>query len=275
MGSGASGIKGGGGGGAAIREFDEAFKAGKDFEAVNGVDHDMRTVSRTTQAEWDNYVAGFGSDPTATEEYDIMRQYSSIPNAKGAVVSGYIRTQNSFAINEALYDPANAGKSIDQIFTRSSDKQTIKTLDRLIDTHSTPADASYTRFCSANALKNTFGFSDAQMAIISNAPNMTKSELAQLNKALSGSTSYNASYTSVSANRSLNAFKNPNASHSSGMIFERKISTPKGTKAFAAKKNAQESEVIFGRNAETAFGRLSVASDGHIVFHEGFTGYRK
>ena len=279
MAKGASKISGGGGGTPAqanpFQDYPEAFAPGKDFQAVGGVNHSMRTVSRMTQAEWDQYSAPMNAGTTAQQESDIIRQYSSTPNADGGYITGYVRTQNAFFINKTLYNPGNDNKSVDQMFKRKADVNTVNTMDKLIAGHSTPADASYTRFSSEGAIQATFGFSNAQMAMIKQAPNMNATQLAQLNKALAGTTSYSSAFTSTSANRSLNAFSNPSAPQSRGFIFERKINVPKGTKAYAPKNNAQESEVIFGRHANTRFRHISISSDGHIVLHESFDGYGK
>lgn len=276
MGRGSSGLgkKSGGGAPAAPQDFPEAFAPRKDFQAVGGVDHSARTVSRTTQGEWDQYSASMNSGISTTDENAIMRQFSNTPNSQGAYVTGYVRTQNSFAINAALYDPANDGKTDAQIFKRAADRRTVKALDKAINNHTTPADASYTRFCSPNAIQATFGLTAADMQVLQNATSMTPSQLAKLNRSLAGSKSSSKAYTSTSANRSLNAFSNPNAKQSKGFIFERKISVPKGTKAYAPKKNAQESEVIFGRGMSTKLTGISVSSDGHIVIHEMFDGYK-
>lgn len=273
MGRGSSGIGRGSGGGNSQGDFPEAFAPGKDFQAVGGVNHSTRTVSRMTQAEWDQYSAALNSGASTTDENAIMRQFSSTPNADGAFVTGYVRTQNAFTINKTLYDPANNGKTIDQMFSRAADRKTVKTLDKQIKNHTTQADASYTRFSSPGGVQGAFGLTNQQMQILQQAPNMTPSQLRQLNRALGGSISFSKAYTSTSANRSLNAFSNPNAKQSRGFVFERKLNVPKGTNAFAPRKNAQESEVIFGRGMQTRLTSVSIASDGHIVLHETFDGY--
>lgn len=286
MGRGSSKAGGGGGGGIPaptpaptptpnpIQDFPEAFHDGKDYQAVNGVDHNSRTVSRTTQREWDAYANPMNNGVTAADEYAISRQFSWTPNHQGDNVSGYVRTRNSFAINEILYDPKNAGKSVDQMFKRQEDRDTVRALDKAISNNTTQADGSYTRFCSESSVQRAFGLTNAQMALLKNAPNMTQSELAQLNKSLAGTKTYSAAYTSTSANRSLNAFGNPRASQSKGYIFERKLNAKQGTNAWAPRNNAQESETIFGRHMRTGFMGISVASDGHIVIHEAFEEYR-
>lgn len=279
MGRGRSGLgggSGGGGGAGAIKDFPEAFAPGKDFLAVGGVDHVARTVSRTTQGEWDKYANAMNNGVTATDENSIMgtRNFRLTPNANGDYVTGYVRTCNSFAINAALYDPNNAGKPISKIFKRKADRDTIKALDKSIQNNATQADGSYTRFSSPGGIQGAFGFTNAQMQLIQQAKSMTPAQLRQLNKALNGHPTYSKAYTSVSANRSLNAFSNPNAKQSKGFIFERKISVPKGTKAYAPRRNAQESETIFGRGFSTKLTGISISSDGHIVLHEMFDGYK-
>lgn len=267
MGRGSSGAGRGGGGIAAERqEFQEAFAPGKDFEAVHGVDHDARTVSRTTQAEWNQWVAQFGADATPAELAAIEKVF----DARTGDLYGYLRTTNSMDLNRKLFQ--NAGKDPDQIFTKKTkrdmkDLETAKTLDKLISTHSTPNDGMYYRFCNSRSLQRSYGLSDAQMSLLLQAPNMNQKQLAQLNQALSGSRASSPGYTSVSANRSLNAFKNPTAKQSKNYIIERRISVRKGTKGYAAKTNAQESEIIFGRNFGVNFSHVSVEGN-HIVIHE-------
>ena len=178
-----------------------------------------------------------------------------------------------------LYDPENAGKTDEQIFTRTDrrgalrDLQTVKTLDRLINNHQTAGDATYTRFTTPESIKSLYGLNDRQMAMLNGARSMTPAQMRALNRAFSGKTGYSAAYTSTSANRSMNAFGNmrerPN------MTFERRLYMPGGTNAYAVGRNAQESEVIFGRHANTRLMRITIESDGHIVLHEMFTGYRR
>ena len=268
MGRGSSKVSGGGGGSAGgqtqRQDFKEAFQPGKDYEAVGGVDHDVRTVSRTTQAEWDAYASLFGSDISSADERALMKDWD------GRNLYGYIRTTNGMAINKQLCD--NQGKTPDQIFSKrtkqgKNDRATVDALDRAINSHTTPADGMYYRFCNQASLQRSYGLSSAEISQIMNAPNMTPSQLAQLNSALRGSRSTNPGYTSVSANRSLNAFKNPTKKQSVGYTIERRISVPGGTNAYAPKRNAQESEVIFGRNMSLNFSHISVEGR-HIVVHE-------
>lgn len=268
MGRGRSGLgkNAGGGGGGTVKDFPEAFAPGKDFQAVGGVNHVTRTASRMTQREWEQYANSMYAGVSASDEAAIM-------TAGYGTLKGYVRTSNSFAINKAFYDPNNAGKSINQIFSRKADRDTVKALDKAINNHVTPADASYTRFSSPGGIQGALGLNASQMQMLSQAPNMNASQLATLNRALRGTRSSSASYTSTSANRSLNAFSNPNAKQSKGFIYERKISVPKGTKAYAPRRNAQESEVIFGRGMKTRITGISIAKDGHIVIHESFDGY--
>lgn len=278
MGRGSS--KAGGGGGGSFKplqdDFPEAFADGVDFQASGDVDHSYRTVTGSLQRQWDQFTNPYQSGMTAADDRALMKDWDPYNDQ----LYGYVRTTNSFAINKQLYDPANAGKTDDQIFTRKDrqgvkrDLQTVQTLDKAINSHTTQADASYTRFTSPNSIQHTFGLSDAQMNILKNAHNLDSNQMAQLNKALQGKTSFSNAYTSTSANRSMNAFGNPNAKQSKGFVFERKVNVPKGTKAYAVKKNAQESETIFGRKMQTKISHISVSGDGHIVIHEVFDGYK-
>ena len=249
-----------------VQEFPEAFAPGKDFEAIGGVDHDMRTVSRMTQQEWDQYTAKFGADLPYSEEQKLMKDWDPRTNQ----LYGYIRTTNSMALNKQFYD--NQGKTPDQIFNKRTkqgrkDLETVNALDSAINSHVTPSDGMYYRFCNPKSLQRSYGLSDAQMQMVLNAPNMNSQQLAQLNKALGGSKASSPGYTSVSANRSLNSFKNPTKKQSQGYSIERRISVKKGTNGYAPKRNAQESEVIFGRNFGVNFSHVTVEGN-HIVIHE-------
>ena len=270
MGNGSSGLNSSGGGGGSApqtqqrKDFAEAFAPGKDFEAVNGVNHVRRTVSRTTQAEWDAYASKFGSDLSYADEQALFKQWD------GQRLFGYFRTTNSMALNEQFYK--NAGKTPDQIFSkrtkqRKKDMETVTALDKAISTHKTPSDGTYYRFCNPASLQKSYGLSDAQINYILQAPNMNAAQLKQLNAALRGSKASSPGYTSVSANRSLNAFKNPSAKQSPNYVIERRIGVKAGTNAFAPKRNAQESEVVFGRNFGVNFSHVTVEGN-HIVIHE-------
>lgn len=267
MGTGSSGLKGGGGATVQQRqEFPEAFAPGKDFEAVGGVDHVARRVSRMTQAEWDAYASRFGADLSASDEAKLYKEWDSRNNQ----LYGYFRTTNAMALNKQFYD--NTGKTPDQIFNKRTkqgrkDMETVDALDRAINSHKTPTDGTYYRFCNPDSLQRSYGLSDAQMKLVMQAPNMTPSQLSQLNAALQGSRASSPGYTSVSANRSLNAFSDPSAKQSKGYTIERRIGVKAGTNAYAPKRNAQESEVVFGRNFGVNFSHITVEGN-HIVIHE-------
>ena len=261
----------------AVPDWKEAFSDGWDYQRSRDVNHVSRTVTSKLQQRWDAFAQSYQTGVTQQDINNLMKDF----DYRTGNLYGYVRTTNSFKINEALYDPANADKTDAQIFTRKDrqgrarDLQTVQTLDKLINNHSTARNATYTRFSSPAAIKALYGFDDRQMAMLSNAKNMSPAELQKLNNALAGKASYSRAYTSTSANRSMNAFGNLNARHSSGMIFERKLYMPGGTKAYAVQRNAQESEVIFGRHANANLMKITVAPDGHIVLHEMFAGYKK
>lgn len=256
--------------------WQEAFQPGVDFERTGDVNHVTRTVSRGLQRQWDHFTANYSTGMTYADEAALMKEWDPSTDQ----LYGYVRTTNSFAINKKLYDPQNAGKSDAQVFTRRDrngvlrDLQTVRTLDKAITTHQTQANAMYTRFCSPNAMRATFGLTPAQMGILQNAGSMSASQLQKLNQMFFGKKSFSAAYTSTSANRSMNAFSNPSAPQSRGFVFERKIYAPQGTNAYAPRRNAQESEVIFGRRMQTRIMKVDVSSDGHVVIHEMFDGYK-
>lgn len=246
--------------------FPEAFAPGKDFVAVGGANHQSRTVSRTTQAEWGAYASQFGKDLPSSEEAKLYKEWDS----RTGNLYGYFRTTNAMALNAQFYQ--NPGKTPDEIFSKRTkqgkkDLETVKALDDAINTHTTPSDGTYYRFCNPDSLKRSYGLSDSDMQMIMQAPKMSQAQLDTLSGALKGSKSSNAGYTSVSANRSLNAFSDPNAKQSKGYTIERRISVKKGTNAYAPKKNAQESEVVFGRGFDTKLSHITVEGD-HIVIHE-------
>lgn len=261
----------------AVPQWREAFQPDRDYQQSGDVDHVSRTVTGRLQREWDEFARDYQTGVTGRDIQNIMKDYDGRTDS----LYGYVRTTNSFEINQKLYDPANADKTDDQIFTRTDrrgvkrDLETVRTMDRLINNHQTKADATYTRFSTPNAIQSLYGLNQSQMAMLGNARSMTPAQLNALNRAFTGKTGYSAAYTSTSANRSMNAFGNLNARHSRNMIFERKLYMPGGTKAYAVGRNAQESEVIFGRHANTRLMKVTVASDGHIVLHEMFTGYRR
>lgn len=260
-----------------VPDWKEAFSDGWDYQRSRDVDHTARTVSQKLQQRWDAYSQSFQTGVTQRDIDNLMKDF----DYRTGNLYGYVRTTNSFEINKKLYDAANANKTDAQIFTRKDrqgrvrDLQTVQTLDKLINNHTTGQNATYTRFSTPGAIKSLYGFDDSQMAALSNARMMNPTQMNSLNRALAGKTSYTRAYTSTSANRSMNAFGNPNARQSRGMIFERKLYMPQGTNAYAVRQNAQESEVIFGRNVNTQLMKVTVSNDGHIVLHEMFTGYRK
>ena len=260
-----------------VPDWREAFHAGWDYQRSGDVNHVSRTVTQRLQNQWDRYAADYQTGVTSQDINNIMKDY----DPRTGNLYGYVRTTNSFAINEALYAPQNANRTDAEIFTRRDrrgrlrDLETVRTLDRLISSHKTKGNATYTRFSTPNAIQALYGLSDQQMNMLNSARTMTPAQLQTLNRAFAGKTGYSRAYTSTSANRSMNAFGNLRARHSAGMIYERKLYMPDGTPAYAVQRNAQESEVMFGRHANTRLMKVTVSDDGHIVMHEMFTGYRR
>lgn len=251
-------------------DWREAFDPGQDYEMSGDVDHSARRVTSYVQRRWDEFSHGDVADAdrrTMTKDWELDSRTGA------SKVYGYIKTTNAMAINKLLYDPANEGKTDEEIFTRRDnagrlrDLQTVRTLDRAISSHKTRVNGTYSRYTDAEAIAKTFGFTPAEMSTIAKAGTMTGSQLKDLNGAFQGKVGYSRAYTSASANRSLNAFKGKYA-------FERRLYVPEGTNAYIPSHNAQESETIFGRHLRTRFSHVTV-EDGHIVIHEMFDGYRK
>ena len=250
-------------------EWHEAFSPGVDFERTGDVNHDTRRVSWDLQRQWDRFAH---DDASSRDRFVLDKEWTEGPDGK-MTTYGYIRTFNSFKINDALYNPENAGKTDEEIFTRRDtsgrlrDLETVKALDRMINSHTTSVNGTYSRYTDAEAIKATFGFTDKQINLIAKAGMMTSKDLARLEKHITGRSGYSRAFTSASANRSLNAFKDKK-------VWERRFYVPEGTKAYIPAHNAQESETIFGRHLNTRIIGISV-EDGRIVIHEAFDGYRK
>lgn len=258
-----------GGSGAEYAGWREAFDPGHDYEASGEVDHDSRRTSAELRFKWENFAHG---DVSSGDRFLLDKEWTEGPDGK-MTTYGYIRTYNSFRINEALYNPDNAGKSDDEIFTRRDrhgelrDLQTVRALDKAINGHTTSVDGTYSRYTDAEAIKATFGFTQDQVELIAKAGMMNSKELKRLNSLVTGTTGYSRAYTSTSANRSLNVFKDKK-------MWERRLYVPKGTNAYIPANNAQESETVFGRNLNTRIFGISV-ENGKVVIHEAFDGYRK
>ena len=260
-----------------IPSWREAFRPDEDFRATGDVDHVSRTVSARLQRDWETFADDYQTGITQADLQAMMKDF----DWRTGELYGYLRTTNSFAINQQLYNPNNDGKTDAQIFRMRDrkgalrDLQTVQTLDRAISQHTTKNNATYTRYCSPAALQATFGLDNAQIQALQNAGSLTVAQMRKLNAVFSGKTSYSKAYTSTSANKSMNAFRDPTARQSRGYIFERRLYVPSGTNAYAASTNAQESEVIFGRKMQTRIMKITVSNNGHIVIHEMFENYRK
>ena len=203
---------------------------------------------RTETTEWQAYMDSFG--PHLTDD-------------DNASIRGYVGTGSAFSLNESFYAPDKRQRT-------DAMQKTADNLDRLVDSHQTPADGYYTRYVDDYAIPDLLGLTKDQTAMLSSA---NESNIADFNKALSGSTMFSPAYTSVAASASTDyhVFSN--------RMFRREISAPKGTKALAV-KNSSETEVVFGRNMHTVLDHVSYdanARNGHgqIVLHERFVKYDK
>jgi len=241
-------------------------RAGEDVSMQELSDNWFEAFDDTFE-DWSEFVDRFGPRPSDEDLHHIMR------NFEGMEGYGYVRTSNSFNINEKLYNPENDGKSDEEIFTRRDrngvlrDLETVRSLDRAINNGRVPSNAVYTRFAGTEAIKNLFGLSNDQMNALKNASALTAAGREQLSKVFKGSRSYSKSYTSSSANRTMNVFTNK--------PVERRLYVPAGMKAYAVSRNASESEVIFGRGLQTEIVGISVNGRGNVVLHERVIGYKR
>ena len=216
---------------------------------------------------WREFVDEFGDQPSAEDLRHIMTSFDENFNA-----FGYVRTSNSFDINEKLYSPENEGKSDEEIFTRRDSKgvlrdlETVRRLDKAIENGRVPVNAVYTRMSGTAAIKSIFNLNNEQMNALKNWRFLTAEGRGKIEGVFKGLRSHSKSYTSSSANRDLNVFK--------GKPVERRLYVPSGTKAYAVARNGSESEVIFGRRLQTEIVGVSF-SGGHIVLHERVIGYKK
>lgn len=194
--------------------------------------------------DWDEFENSFGPKLSMTDAVSL---------------GNYVGTSQSFKLNEKLY--TNKEDSL-----TDKERNTMETLDRVISTHKTPRDGVFTRYVGSNAIQDTLGLSNAQMADLLDAGSMDSKELALLNKALKGTISKSASYTSTSATKE--------HMFSGWHSFRREISIPKGTPAFAC--NRKEHETIFGRNMKTVLDHVGYDKQSHhVVLYERFIGYEE
>lgn len=218
----------------------------------------------------DKFIKDFAGDfkVTPEEEKIIYKSWSDDGHPQG-----YVKTGNSFRINEKFYNPQNDGKTLEEMFPRENRKgekvdiRTIRTLDKLIDQNKTKRNAIFTRYTNDEALKSVFGFTDDQLRYMRRFANeRNAAKMKELSDGLKGRSSSSKSYTSTSANREANVFK--------GSLFERRIYVPAGTNAFACKENPVESETVFGRGMKTSLMKITYEGN-HIVLHEYMDGYDK
>ena len=263
-----------------IPDWKAAFDPDSDYESSGDVDHTNRVVSPMLQRRWDAFAAAYQTGVTLADEDAMYKDY----DWRADELYGYFRTFNAMEINKALIK--NPDKAISDIFKDPDpnnpserdwrkDINTVNTLDRVVSAHQTQSDAYYLRYCTESSLKRAFGFSDAQMAQIHQiiqARGADATQLKALGATMADSTSFSRGYTSTSANRSMNAFKYGKTRKGQPYSIERRLYVPKGTNAYAPRKNAQESEVLFGRNLHTRFLGMSYEK-GHVVIHEMFDGY--
>lgn len=165
--------------------------------------HEYKYLSPAEMSEWRKSTAN-----CSAKDYKQIYSHNN---------GGYIRTPNSFYINQALRDNDLSHLSDD-------DKTTIKTLQNVIANNSTDRDIILTRYVRENYILKNFGF----------CPTTISSTVNRIKK-LAGKEIKEKGFMSTSYDSSKNVF----CHYTVKMV----IQAPKGTHMFAT-KNYAESEVI-------------------------------
>lgn len=155
---------------------------------------------------------------------------------------GYVRTPNSFRINEKLRN--NPGAKIEDLFKDPFDLRTVRDLDSAINKNTLNQNVLLTRNVGLDYLMSTLNLSQKDIRDIYNQiGNINGYELMlkTLNDRFVNEKVIERSFLSTSGNSSLNVF--------SDKPVRLEIKTPKGTKALVT-KNFMESEVILGRGTK-------------------------
>ena len=155
---------------------------------------------------------------------------------------GYVRTPNSFRINEKLRN--NPGAKIEELFKDPFDLRIVRDLDSAIDKNTLDRNVLLTRNVGLDYLTSTLELSPNDILNIYNQignTNSYESILKILNDKFVNEKVIERSFLSTSGNSSLNVFSNK--------PVRLEIKAPKGTKALVT-KNFMESEVILGRGTK-------------------------
>lgn len=257
--------------------WQDAFRPGQNFGDPSSLPRRQSAITMSDRMAWDSYVNGLNVVVTASERTNVQKRDDPLHPGDPTKAFGYIGTYNSRKINAALYDPQNAGKSVDQIkFKRPQDRETVKSMDSIIARNRTGNDGLFTRYQQAapgmtlaQTLQQIYpGLSNTLANDLANAARLPKRQLNALSRAMKGVSSFNAAYSSTSANRTMNVFQN--------MPIMRSIRVPGGTNAYTT-RNAAESETIFGRGMITRIVGISTNSVNgheHVVIEEELVGFK-
>ncbi len=155
---------------------------------------------------------------------------------------GYVRTPNSFRINEKLRN--NPGAKIEDLFKDPFDLRTVRDLDSAINKNTLNQNVLLTRNVGLDYLMSTLNLSPNDIQNIYPSikdESSYKADLKWLNDRFKNKKVIEDAFLSTSGNSSLNVF--------SDKPVRLEIKVPKGTKALVT-KNFMESEVILGRGTK-------------------------
>lgn len=155
---------------------------------------------------------------------------------------GYVRTPNSFRINEKLRN--NPGAKIEDLFKDPFDLRTVRDLDSAINKNTLNQNVLLTRNVGLDYLMSTLNLSPNDIQNIYQSikdESSYKAALKWLNDRFKNKKVIEDAFLSTSGNSSLNVF--------SDKPVRLEIKVPKGTKALVT-KNFMESEVILGRGTK-------------------------
>lgn len=214
----------------------------------SAADQEYAMAYSGTEAAWGDFAKSF-QNGVSDADRDLLIVHGRNHD------EGFFASSESQIINSDFAE--NPTKTPEDLFSGER-YRTVMALEKAINNNSTKSDGAYSRFVSDGEISNLYGLSAAEVRALHNDPS-------SFNTNWAGRTAVQHSYTETSASRDLNFW-------SSLMNTERRISVPKGTKAYAHPDMGDESEVIFARKMKTKL--IGVSKEGGtLVFHEAFVGY--
>lgn len=264
------------------QSWQDAFAPGQNFGDPSTMQRWQTPTTPQQRAAFTNWARQQGTSATYQEELQVYKRDNPSAPFDPDKAYGYIKTKNSMKINAVLYDPKNAGKTVDQMkgFRRPDDRKTVKTLDSMIAKNTIKQDALFTRYLNPyvdpkhgnyslnDTLQKTYGLTAQQAQMLLSAPKMNKAQLSQLSKSMAGIVGRNPAFSSTSANRTMNVFQN--------FPIMEEIKVKAGTNAFICGNNPKESEVIFGRGMTTKITGVRVETINnrtHVVLEKEIIGF--